>query len=331
MLNITKLNYYYYNIDINSINLNHINLAMGFDKNYIELSTIAIASVLNTSNPDTFFHFHILGLNFSILDIKNIISLKSINRNVDFVFYNAKQVEYDFGERGKREGRGVGNYARILAAQIVNNTDRILTMDAGDVIVQKDISEIYYFNLGNNYFGWILEDVAGYDQNKYWDIFFRHYFYPNSGICLINIGLFRRDNLYKKAFYVSKAYNNMACPFQDIILSISNYKFKFFPLKYNCKLFFENDTQMINKISKNKLIERWLDHQKFSPYKYSVYEIIEAAIDPIINHLYQDKITNGINCNNLTFQFIKYAKLTGFYEQIKKKYPIPFKMCESFL
>ena len=40
-------------------------------------------------------------------------------------------------------------------------------MDAGDVIVQKDISEIYYFNLGNNYFGWILEDVAGYDQNKY--------------------------------------------------------------------------------------------------------------------------------------------------------------------
>ena len=82
----------------------------------------------------------------------------------------------------------------------------------------------------------------------------------------------------------------MPCPFQDIILSISNYKFKFFPLKYNCKLFFENDIQMINKISKNKLIERWLDHQKFSPYKYSVYEIIEAAIDPIINHLYQDKI-----------------------------------------
>ena len=103
ILNIAKLDFYYHNFNINTLNLNHINIAMGFDKNYIKLSTIAIASVLNTSSNDTYIHFHILGINFNFKDMKRIIYLKKINKNVDFVFYNAKQAHFDFGDRGKRE------------------------------------------------------------------------------------------------------------------------------------------------------------------------------------------------------------------------------------
>ena len=49
MLNITKLDYYYYykNIQIETSKFNHIHLAMGFDINYTYLSTISIASILN--------------------------------------------------------------------------------------------------------------------------------------------------------------------------------------------------------------------------------------------------------------------------------------------
>ena len=258
--------------------------------------------------------------------------LKKINRNVDFVFYNAQQAVYDFGERGKKERRGIGNYARILAPQIVNNTNRILVIDSGDVIVQKDISEIYFYDLEDNYFAWILGDNAGNEKNKI-DTFFKNNLYPNAGVCLINVRLFRKDNLYKKAFFVSKSYKNLPCPHQDILLSISIYKFKYFPLKYNCKRLFDNDNQIKNKIKirKSKIIKKLINNQKSSPYKYSIDEILDAAVDPVINHFYHNKIYNNEKCNRFTFQWIKYAKITGLYNKIKKKYPKPFKKCENIL
>ena len=160
MLNITKLDYYYNNIDINIKNLNHIHLSMGFDNNFIELSSISIVSILNTSKPYTYIHFHIIAINFVFKDMKKIIDLKKINKNVEFIFYNSIQAEYDFGERGKKEWRGVGDYTRILAPQIVNNTNKILILDSGDIIAQKDLSEVFYFYMEYNYFSWILEDYA---------------------------------------------------------------------------------------------------------------------------------------------------------------------------
>ena len=101
---------------------------------------------MNTSSSDTYIHFHISALNFTFSEIKAIIDLRKINNKVDFVFYNAKQVEYDF-ERAKNERRGFGNYAKILSPQIINNTNKVIILDAGDIIVQKDLSEIYFYDI----------------------------------------------------------------------------------------------------------------------------------------------------------------------------------------
>ena len=188
MINITKLDYYYNNIDINTKNFNHIHLSMSFDNNYIELASISIASILNMSNCDTYIHFHILCLNFKFKDMKKIIQLNKINKNVNFIFYNALQAEYDFGERAKNEWRGVGNYAKILAPQIVNNTNKILILDSGDIIAQKDISEIFYYDLEDNYFGWILESCAGnflITEDK----FMTNNYHPNTGVFLFKLSL----------------------------------------------------------------------------------------------------------------------------------------------
>ena len=330
ILNITKLDYYYNGISKDTSKLNHIHISMGFDVNFIELSSIAIASVLNTSNPKTYIHLHIMAIDFSFIHMKKIIQLKRFHDNVDFIFYNSIQAEYDFGERAKKEYRGIGDYTRILAPEIVNNTDRILIVDTGDVIAQKDISEVYNFDLEDNYFAWILEDTAGNenaDENK----FFRNNFYPNTGICLINVKLWRENGLYKKSILVSRAYNILPCPYQDIIFVVSDFKFKYMPLKYNCKLFFENDEQMKNRDVNSKYIKKWIENQKYTPYRYSVEEILEAATDPVINHIYQEKIYKGVGCNKLTIQWIKYAITSGFYEEIKKKYPIPFDTCGHLL
>ena len=89
MLNITKLEYYYNNQDSNQYNfssLNQIHISMSFDKKYTDLALVTIASVLNTSNSNTYIHFHILGLDFGFEEIKKIIDLRRINNKIDFIF-----------------------------------------------------------------------------------------------------------------------------------------------------------------------------------------------------------------------------------------------------
>ena len=195
MLNITKLEFYYYNIQRNLENFNQIHLSMAFDVNFILLSTISIVSILNTSNSDTFTHFHIILNNCTYYDIKPIIDLKRINNNVSFIFYNGKQAEYDFSKDINLGERGIGEYSRLLIPEIVNNTNKILILDSGDLFANKDLSEIFFFELKDNYFAFSLEDVAGSTHKDFY--LFRHKFYSNGGVTLVNIRKFREDNLYR--------------------------------------------------------------------------------------------------------------------------------------
>ena len=317
MLNLTKLEFYYQNsnkIIINTFELNHIHISMSFNRDYTDLSLISIASILNTSNYFTYIHFHILGINFGIEEIKKIINLRKINKKVEFIFYNAKQAEYDF-EIGRSDHRGVGNFAKILIPQIINNTNKILILDSGDILCQKDLSEIYYYDLEDNYFGWIMDRCAG-NYHIIDDKFMSNNFHPNTGVLLVNIKLFRKDELYKKSVFMSKSYNTFKCPTQDILITISNYKFKFIPLNYN-----------IHFYEKNQEFERYQRTQRFSPYKYSSNELLDALKDPVIYHFYLHKIQHNEDCNKLVFQWLSYANLTGVYDILKLKYPKPFK-CE---
>ena len=329
MLNITKLNFYYYNreTDIDILNLNHIHISMGFDKNYTDLSLISIASVLNTSSNDTYIHFHILGLNFGYDEIKAIIDLRRINKKVEFIFYNAKQVEYDF-KIAKKERRRAGNFARFLSPQIINNTNKILFLDSGDIIAQKDLSEIYFYDLKDNYFGWILEICAGY-YLEYRDKFATNNFHPQGGVLLINVRLYRKDELYKKAVFVSRSYNSFENPCQDILETIANYKFVFLPINFNLNLHYDNDKDMLEKKNVSG-IGAWLKFQRFSPYRYEYNEFIDAMVDPVISHYYIGKMQEEIKCIKPVLQWIKYANLSGKYRNIKLKYPNPF-ACEKYL
>ena len=328
MLNITKLEYYYYHKNINNYNLynlNQIHISMALDKEYTDLALISIASVLNTSNSDTYIHFHILGLFFGYEEIESIINLRKINNKIEFIFYNAIQAKYDF-EKGAEDRRGYGNYAKILIPQIVNNTNKILILDSGDILCQKDLSEIFFYDIGNNYFGWILESCAG-NYNITEDKFMSNNFHPNTGVVLVNIRLFRKDEIYKKSVFVGKSYHYFKCPTQDILITVANYKFKYIPLNYNIRLYFKNQEEKL-KILELPTVKRFVNVQKLTPYKYKIDEIFAAMNDPVVHHFYMDKIQNKSNCDKFVFQWINFAHLTGTYENLKCKYPKPF-TCEK--
>ena len=317
MLNITKLDYYYNNLNIDASNKNHIHLSMSLDRDYILLSLVSISSILSTSSFNTFIHFHFITNECSFDDIKPIINLKKINKNVEFIFYNGMQAYYDFGIRAEKEHRGIADYSRILGPEIINNTNKILLLDSTDIIARKDLSEIYFYNLGNNSFGFTLDYNAGRFNESY--IFGRNNFYPNGGICLVNVREFRKQNLYKKAYFTSIAYNDFPCPFQDILLVISDFKFKYMPLNFNVPQFLDDGDEVNNKYKIINSIKQWMDFQKFSPFKYTYEELIVAALKPVINNLHNNKPYMGKANKKFTKMWIKYSYLTGFFEKIKSK------------
>ena len=325
MLNVTKLDIAYYNnVNINISNYNNIHLSMGHDANYILLSLVSIASILNTTNNNTFIHFHFVLLGCKYEDMKPIIALKGIYKNVEFIFYNGKQAEYDFGIFGKNEGRGVGDYTKFLIPQIVNNTNKIIILDSADIIAKKDLSEIYYFDLGDNYFGIALDIFAGKNDPYY--VFAKNKFYPNIGACLVNIRLFRKDNLYMAGYFVRMAYSNLPCPTQEMFFLVSQYKIKYFPLIFNYPQFYNNDDEIRNKLCNTSLINFYMKGQENSPFKYTINEIIEGEEHHVINHLFFTKpYMNNANKKNGKI-WINYAKLANAYEKLKSKYPDTFKL-----
>ena len=314
MLNITKLDYFYNRNDLDSSNMNHIHLSMSLNNNNILFSSISIASILKTSSLDTYIHFHMIIHNCTYNNIKFIIDLKKINNNVEFVFYNGKQAELDFGGKNIDE---ITDYSRILSPEIVNNTNRILLLHSTDIIAIKDLSEIYFFDLEDKIFAFSLDYIAGRLDKNY--IFGRNNYYPNGGVCLINVREFRKKNLYKNAFLTSIAYNELPSPFQDILLVISNYKFKYMPLNYNCPQFFEYESQMVQKDENTRPIKWWLNSQQFTFIKYSNKELLDAALTPIIINLNFNNEFMGLRNIINSKKWLEYAYLTGLYKQLKKK------------
>ena len=142
-------------INITSIknlsNYNHIHVAMSFDDNYHLLSSVTIASLLKNAKKSTYIHLHIIAVdNFKYPIMKKINSLKSkINNNTEFIFHNGDKALKDFGNNIKKESKGIPEYARLLAPYFANDSDRIIVTDSADLIIKKDLYELYNYPLEN--------------------------------------------------------------------------------------------------------------------------------------------------------------------------------------
>ena len=225
-------------------------------------------------------------------------------------YYNSSNIRYHFHDLFENRKIFKINYNFLIYTKI----NKKISFDEN----AKNISELYFFDIGDNYFAFTLDALAGKFKKNL--IFSRNNFYPNAGICLTNVRKFREDNLYKNSFFASLAYKHLPCPSQDIFLMISNYKFKYLPLNYNCPQFFKDNEKNV-KDNNSSMIYIWLLLQKDSQFRYSKEEMIKASINPVIVHLNANKPFYNLANSENTLAWINYAKMAGVYSKVKKKYP----------
>jgi lipopolysaccharide biosynthesis glycosyltransferase len=287
------------------------------------LASVTIISILKTANSNSFIHIHIIvSKGFEYETMKKLSSLKGkINNNVEFIFYDGSKAEEDFGSHIKHEIYGVGEYAKLLGPILVDEKiDRIIALDAGDLLIQKDLLELYNYPLEDYLVRGCVDPLAPCVPK--WNIFFLKEGYLNAGVYLYNLKKWREMDIYNDIIKLYKYLhfkNKLKTAHQDIInCFLPSVSIGLLPIKYNLQEYIDF------KNSSDKQKGSRLYTSKCSYYYGKKNQILEGAKNVVIWHYTKSKIYKGIGAPFLKKQWIKYAEMTGFYEKIKQNYPKAF-------
>ena len=315
ILNFNKLDRCYYKINIDESKFNNIHISFAFDNNYTLLSSITIANILNISNPDTFVHFHIIVTKgFEYKNMKKLYSIKlKVNNNSEMIFYNGSRVEEDFGKHIKYEKCGTGEYAKLLVAVLIDKSiDRVINLDSGDLLVEKDLLELYNYPLDDYLVRGAIDPLARCFLG--WNYYFHRVNYTNAGIYLYNLKKWREMNIYEDIVNFYKKFHfqhRLVTQHQDIInCFLPSKSIGLLPMKYNLYEYFEkNDTGL------------FIYNLRCSYYYKNKKAILQAQNDVVIRHYNHHKIHNGAYNKPMTLKWKEIVKLTGLYDEICEQYP----------
>ena len=312
-INFNKLDKYYNGVnEQDTSKYNNIHITLCVNEDYHLLALVTIASILKNADQNSYIHFHIIALNNLKFEImKKIYSLKSnINNNSEFIFYNGKKVEEDFELGIKVSERGSIDYGRLLITELIENIDKVISIDIGDIFVEKDLFELYKKDLG--YFGYLAVEDA-YPKCFLESIFNHKDRYVNGGVILLNVKKWKEINLYQyivKMFkYVltkTKFYN----PYTDIMNDFLPWgSTGYMELKYNFPDYI---------IENGKNYDIW--NKQCSYYFYKKEKVLDAERNVVIRNLYNYKVYKGQGTEEMKNLWKKYVQLTGFNDEICKKY-----------
>ena len=284
--------------------LDNIHIAMSLNNNYTYPLMVSISSILINSNKNTFIHFHILiGNDVERINKHKILSLKNLNKNSFFNFYNVRN-QFKGWKHGKQK-LTVASFYRMILGKLIKNINKIIYLD-GDTLTYNDLNEMYNLNISNLYFKGIHEIVKknfeiGMDKSKY----------ICAGVMLMNLELIRTDDVFSKfKDYYCKYYNKgIYYGDQHIINDLFKDKIGFLPPKYGMWFIDKNDIE---------------NYKKLNPIIYTEKELEESINKPVIRHIW-GKTKEGFLIDKpwLINKYYKikedwnfYAKKTGYYSSI---------------
>ena len=296
--------------------INEVHITLCINEKYHLLASVTIASILKNANSNTYIHFHIIALNnLSGKIMEKIYSLREkINEKSEFIFYNGEQAGKDFEEGAKTSERGIIDYARLLIPELIDDSiDRVISLDIGNIIVEKDLYELFTKNLTN------LAYLGVHDAYSkcFMKSPFNHKFdYSNGGVYLINIQKFKEINIYKYMVKIYKYILNKTKfyrPYSDIMNDFLPWKCEeYLPLEYNMPEFI--------KIDENNQKDYLIWKKNCSFYYNNKTEVINAEKNIVIRNYENYPIYKGKGNKYMKNEWLKYAYLTGFGEEIRKKY-----------
>jgi len=307
-----------YNLDNEKKNI--INFGFQLDPHYILRAMITLASIMESQYNTTKIKFHFaVVLNFDIKDMLKIYSLrKRIREDVEFIFYNAKRVESDL--KGLNT-KGPGAVAKLLLPQLLpNDVERLLVFDTGDLLIIKDLSEAYNWDIS----GYLYAGVPGGSIGKYAKISKKAFdIYISVGSFLINVKRVKEENMYKKFIKYKNYYSHSRVGDQNLLNDVAFGKITYLPFKFGmlCPYLKEKDVENTKKETIYSFYTKIIRYQnKYTFLPKTEEELLKMGYNPSVIHHMFAKWMNGQGLTVYRKLAQYYIKLAGIWDEICKEY-----------
>ncbi len=279
--------------------MENINIAFCFDKNLWKQFCVSVASLLINSNNECHYNIHTV-ISEDITDkeknyMQNVI--KKYDNLSNITFYTAN---HDFD---KCNGC-TATYYRIQLLKFLK-VEKVIYLDI-DTYFNGHLMDLYNIDMKDNFICGVKD---GLNLEKSWKKYLNRtnskYIvnkgtYLNAGILLLNIKLFREENLYNK--FLKLVDVNFDKLDQDMLNYVSRNRSQSLPLKYNFKpksVFHKYKLMVKENIFSRKELE---EAKSFSPIWHFM------ASNP------WKVITKGAN------RWWKLCREFDFYEEMKTKF-----------
>lgn len=306
---------------------NMANIVFICDETYIIPTVTAITSLIKNKKQNTCYTVYIVANNISDSSINIFYKFNNIkNINIKII---KKSIEYaEFKINNGISKVTTSAILKFKLADILSNLDKVLYLD-GDVIVQKDLLELYNTELTQEFAAAVKDLRAMYKFNpsvtERLKITRQEYF--NSGVMLLNLSKIREDNISEKLLeyrknginffmdqdalnvvfennvkYLSLFNNFMLTVFSFFSLDEINYYFDISENKKN-KKYFVKESAILHFTSNEKpwqyynteFNKIWYSYYKQSPLSEKLHRIKYEGIHNL-NFLQRCfSVTNGKN------------------------------------
>lgn len=217
---------------------NEINIGFQLGPNYILRVMMTLASIMDSQKIESHLRFHFaIVLDFHISKMLKIYSLRDkIRDDVEFNFYNARRVEEELKDLNTK---GPGAVAKLLLPQLLpDDVTKLIILDTGDLLVLRDLSIMYNFDMDNYTFLGIPGGQIGKNANITKKKFEK---YINSGSMLVDVIKVKNEDLYSKYVKYKDIYKNSHIGDQHLLNDISFGKIGYLPMKFGICSPYKND------------------------------------------------------------------------------------------
>lgn len=195
-----------------------MNILVTLNSGYIKPLCAMLRSLLKT-HPDIFFEIYVINKSLSEDDF--IFLQNNISEN-NYCLHDIKISDDMLDSAPVTDRYPTEMYYRIFAAKFLPcDIDRILYLDP-DLIVLKNLEELYNIDLGENFFA--AASHVGKHLQKINELRLQMYNkgpYINSGVMLMNIKLLREHQNFSTVLnYIEKNKNILILPDQDVISAV---------------------------------------------------------------------------------------------------------------
>lgn len=174
----------------------NINICLSADENYIKYAGVVIASVLKNAKVSDTYKIFILTDGVSDESRAEILSLSGLKENseIKIVEISPKDFE-DYSSASTHEYLSMATFYRLKIASLLPELEKIIYLDC-DIVVRRDIAELFDIDLGKNIAGGI-RDVAAKKMTKR-DKLESNAHYINGGVVIFDCKKMRDENIESK-------------------------------------------------------------------------------------------------------------------------------------